>query len=77
MSLSKTYITAHKMDIICLLKTYLDSSVQPVNENLEILGKLVRFDHPSNKKRDGVYIYYKASLPRRVIDMFSAGMHNF
>ena len=38
MSLSKTYITAHKMDIICLLKTYLDSSVQPVNENLEILG---------------------------------------
>ena len=35
-SLLKDYITAHKMDIICLSETYLDSSIQSDNDNLEI-----------------------------------------
>ena len=69
-SLLKAYITAHKMDIICLSETYLDSTIQSDNDNLEIPGyNLVRSDHPSNNKRGGVCIYYKASLPLRVIDI--------
>ena len=69
-SLLKDYITAHKMDIICLSETYLDSSIQSDNDNLEIPGyNLVRSDYPSNNKRGGVCIYYKASLPLRVIDI--------
>ena len=69
-SLLKVYITVHKMDIICLSETYLDSTIQSDNNNLEIPGhNLVRSDHPSNNKRSGVCIYYKASLPLRVIDI--------
>ena len=69
-SLLKAYITAHKMDIICLSETYLDSTIQLDNDNLEIPGyNLVCSDHPSKNKRDGVCIYYKASLSLRVIDI--------
>ena len=58
------------MDIMCLSETYLDSTIQSNNDNLEILRyDLVRSDHPSNNKRGGVCIYYKASLPHRVIEI--------
>ena len=58
------------IDIICLSKTYLDSTIQWDKDNLEIPGyNLVRSDHPSNNKRGGVCIYYKASLPLRVINI--------
>ena len=58
------------IDIICLSKTYLDSTIQWDNDNLEIPGyNLVRSDHPSNNKRGGVCIYYKASSPLRVINI--------
>ena len=68
-SLLKTYIAVHIMDIIFLLETCLDSSIQSEDDNLEIPGcNLVRFDHPSNNKRGGVCIYFKALLPLRVID---------
>ena len=44
--------------------------MQSDNDNLEIPGyNLVRSDHPSNNKRGGVCIYYKASLPLRAIDI--------
>ena len=69
-SLLKAYITAHKIDIICLLETYLDSSIQSDNDNLEIPGyNLVRSDHPSNNKRGGACRYYKASFPLRIINI--------
>ena len=43
---------------------YLDSSVAPDDDNLEISGySLVRSDHPSNNKRGGVCVYYKMFLP--------------
>ena len=32
----KAYITARKMDIICLSETYLNSTIQPDNGKLEI-----------------------------------------
>ena len=56
------------MDIVFLSKTYLDSTIQSDNDNLEIPGhNLVRSDHPSNNKRGGICIYYKASPLLRVI----------
>ena len=55
-----------KHDFICLSETYLDSSTP--DSLLEIDGYiLVRADHPNNIKRGGVCIYYKESLPVRVI----------
>ena len=70
MSLLKASITAHKMDIVCLSETYFDSSIKLGNNNLEIPGyNLVRSDHLLKNKRCGVCIYYKASLPLRVIDV--------
>ena len=64
----KACISVYKHDFICLSETYLDSST------LDSLLKidryiLVRADHPSNIKRGGVCIYYKESLPIRVISL--------
>ena len=66
----KAFIAVHKFDIICLSETYLDSSIAPDDDNLEISGySLVRSDHPSNNKRGGVCVYYKNFLPLRVLDI--------
>ena len=51
----KVFIAADKFDIICLSETYLDSSVAPDDDSLEISGySLVRSNHPSNNKRGAV-----------------------
>ena len=64
----KAYNAIYKHDFICLSETYLDSSI-PDNV-LDIEGyRLVRADHPNNIKRGGVCIYYKESLPVRVINI--------
>ena len=61
----RAYVSVHKFDIICLSETYLDSSID--DESLEISGYyLIRSDHPSNKKRGGICIYYKYLLPLKV-----------
>ena len=66
----KAYLTVHKFDIVCLSETYLDSKTAPDNDNLEISGhNLTRSDHPSNRKRGGVYIYHKNFLHLRVLDI--------
>ena len=58
----------YKHHFICLSETYLDSSTP--DRLLEIDGYiLVRADHPNNIKRGGVCIYYKESLPVRVISL--------
>ena len=64
----KPYISTYKYDFICLSETFLDSSTP---DNLaDIQGyNLVRTDHPDNTKRSGVCIYYKESLPVRVINL--------
>ena len=50
-------------------ETFLDSSIPSNHVSLELEGyKLVRADHP-NVKRGGVCIYYKESLPVRVINL--------
>ena len=64
----KAYISIYKHDFICLSETYLDFST--LDGLLEIYGyTLFRVDHPNNIKRGGVCIYYKESLPVRVISL--------
>ena len=54
-SLIEACITTHNFDIICLLETFLDSTVSQHDENIMINGySLLRADHPSNSKRGGV-----------------------
>ena len=65
----KACISMYKHDFICLSETYLDSST--LGSLLKIDGYiLVRADHPNNIKRGGVCIYYKESLPIRVINLY-------
>ena len=69
-SLLLVYSSVHKFDIICLSETYLNSETPSDDENLVIPGyNLVREDHPSNSKRGRVCVYYKSSLPFRVINV--------
>ena len=64
----KAYISIYKRDFICSSETYLDSTTP--DNLLELEGyKIVRVDHPDNIKRGGVCIYYKESLPVRVINL--------
>ena len=64
----KAYNSTYKYDFICLSETYLDSSTP--DSLIDIEGyKLIRADHPYNIKRGGVCIYYKESLPVRVISL--------
>ena len=49
-------------------ETYLDSGISNDDDNLEIPGyDLFRADHPSNTKRGGVCIYYRNSLPLKIL----------
>ena len=67
-SLLKTYTATYKLNVICLSETYLDPSVSNDDDNLEILGyDLFRANHPSNTKRGGVCIYYRNSLPLKIL----------
>ena len=69
-SLLSAYISVHKFEIICLSETYFNSEIPSNDENLEIPGyNLVREDHPANSKRGGVCVYYKSSLPFKVINV--------
>ena len=70
LSLLRPYISINKIDIICLSKTYLDSSIPSDDDNLELPGKnLVRADNPTNTKRGGICICYYNSLHLKVIDI--------
>ena len=62
LSLSRAYVSIHKFDIICLSKTYLDSSID--NESLKISGYyLIRYDHPSKKSVVVFAFTIKTSFP--------------
>ena len=64
----KAYISTYKYDFICLSETYLDSSTP--NNLIDIEGyNLVHADHPHDTKRGGVCIYYKVSLPVKIINL--------
>ena len=69
-SLLKTYVATHKLDVICLSETCLDSIISNDDDNLEIPDyDLFRADYPSNTKRGGVCIYYRNSLPLKVLNI--------
>ena len=66
------YISVHKYDIICFSETYLNSETLPYDNNLEIPGyKFIRNDHSSSTKCGGVCVYYKNTLPFKLIDIKS------
>ena len=49
---------------------YLNPEIPSDDKVLQIPGyNLVKEDHPSNSKRGGVCVYYKSSLPFRVINV--------
>ena len=68
MSLLQTYNFLHKSDIMCLLGTYyLDNSYHSDNDQLALPWyNLIRADNPNIKIR-GVFIYYRGSLPVKII----------
>ena len=63
-NLLQAYNAIHDFDMICLSKSYLDSTVFSDNDNLNIGDyKLVRASHPGNMQRGSVCVYFKESLP--------------
>ena len=63
LSLLEAYNVEHKLDMICLSETFLDSSIPGNDERLNMKGyKLIRADNPSDSKKGGVGIYYKEFL---------------
>ena len=70
LSLLTAYNLVHSFDIICLSETYLNAETPPNDASLELPGyNLFRSDHPSNNKRGGVCVYYKSTLPLRVLNI--------
>ena len=69
-SLLRAYVAIKKFDVVCLSETYLESSNLSDDDNFYLPGyNLVRADHPSNTKKGGVCIYFKNSLPLKVLDI--------
>ena len=68
--LLSVFISVHKLGIICLSETYLNSETSPDDDNLEMPGyNIIRKDHQSNTKRGGVCVYYKHKLPFKIINI--------
>ena len=68
--LLKACIILHRFDIICLSETYLHSTIPNDNDKSQIHEyTLICSEHPSNIKHGGVCIYYKRSLPLKVINI--------
>ena len=62
--LIETFISTHNFDILCLSETFLDSTIDLNDENININGySILRADHPSNNKCGPVCIFFKQSLP--------------
>ena len=60
----------HKFDTICIFKSYLNPGMSSSIDKLDIFGyNMSRADHPSGNWRWGVFIYYKASLPIKMLNI--------
>ena len=69
-SLLRAYVVIKKFDVVCLSETYLDLSNLSDDDNFYLPGyKLLRANHPSNAKKSGVCIYFKNSVPLKVLDI--------
>ena len=66
------YNLIHNFDVICVSEIYLNFETAPNDANLEIPGyNVYRADHPSNCKRGGACIFYKATVALRVPNISS------
>ena len=55
---------------MCFSETFLESSILSDDVNLDIPEyNLVRADHQANTKRGGVCVYFRKSLPLRILDI--------
>ena len=55
--------TTHEYDIICLSETFFDFLFNSHDDGINIEGyNLLRADHPNDKKRGGVCMYFKEHL---------------
>ena len=60
----------HKFDVICISESYLNSDTSSNDNNLNMPGyNMSRADHPSGNRRGGVCIYYKESLPIKMLNI--------
>ena len=63
-SVLQAYITQRNYDIICLTETFLNSSILSDDNRIKIDEyNLIRSDHPSDSRKDGICIYYKEHIP--------------
>ena len=61
--LLQAYISQHNYDIICLLITFLDSSIQSDDKRIKIDGyNLIRPDHPTDSKKVEYVFSYKGHI---------------
>ena len=57
-------------DLICLSETFLNSSFSTDNVDLFLDGyNMIRSDHPNNIRRGGVCLYFKDSLPLKILSV--------
>ena len=64
------YLSVNKFYIVYLSETFLNSKILTDDENFHIPGySIARVDHTSNVKRGGVCVYYKTSLPLKLLDV--------
>ena len=64
------YNVMHKFDVICISESYLNSDTSSNVNNLNMPGyNMSRADHPSGNRRGGVCIYYKESLPIKMLNI--------
>ena len=64
----EAYNSVYMYDFICISETFFDSSIQKGDKNIQLDGyNLLRADHPSNLKRDGVCIFHKETLGVRIV----------
>ena len=62
--LIETYNATNSFDIVRLSETFLDSIIPSDHNRINVAGcSLLKADHPSNTKSEGVCIYYKDCLP--------------
>ena len=60
----------HKFDIVCISESYLNSNTSSSDGNLNIPGyNMSRADHFSRNRRGGVCVYYKESLPIKMLNI--------
>ena len=70
LSLLTAYNLVHSFDIICFSEIYLNFETPPNDTRLELPSyNFFHPDHPSNSKRGGVCIYYKSTLPLKILNI--------